>query len=394
MAVLIEHGQVLIDGEFRSDPILARRGGLSLAPACDEGMRLDARDLLVLPGIVDIHGDAFERQIEPRPGVCFPLALALVETDRQLIANGITTACHAVTCSWEPGLRSFENAAALLDMLNSRHDDLCADTRFHFRHEIFNLDAEARILAWLRAGRFSVLAFNDHMEGIVRTTGRKSAKLGRMIERTGLPPDEYMKLVERVWSRRDEVPESVERLAAAAREAGIAILSHDDRHVEDRRRYRALGSRIAEFPMTQDTARDAIAAGDEVVFGAPNVVRGGSHTGCPAASEMVTKGLCTILASDYFYPAMRQAAHRLAAEDILPLASAWPLISTNPARALGLADRGAIAEGLRADLVLARRTEAGIVIVATIVDGRLVFLSEPDRIRSTAGEAPLASRAA
>lgn len=383
MAVNIQGGQVLVQSEFEPIPLSTRDGMLVLDEVQDAGLTIDAQGLLVLPGLVDIHGDAFERQIEPRPGVLFPLDLALAETDRQLVANGITTACHAVTCSWEPGLRSVEGACRIVEALEQARERLAADARFHLRHEVFNLDAEPQILEWISAGRVSALAFNDHMDDITRSIERRSSKLGRMVEKTGLTLEAYLALVERVQARRDDIPASVARISAAAQEAGIPLFSHDDRHVEDRAFYRGLGSRISEFPKTVEAARSAVEAGEATVFGAPNVVRGGSQNkGAPSAIEMAESGLCTILASDYFYPAMAQAAHKLSRHGSLSLASAWALISSHPAKAMGLNDRGSIAAGLRADLVLARITDSRVEIVATLVNGNLVHITEPYRITS------------
>lgn len=392
MAIDIQNGQVLTGFDFEGRPVHVRDGRIATSDVTPADLALDATGLMVLPGIVDIHGDAFERQLEPRPGVQFPLPLALAETDAQLIANGITTACHAVTCSWEPGLRSVANALHLLEGLDRLGNTLSADHRFHLRHEIFNLDAEPLILDWIAAGRLTAFAFNDHIDDIERNISRQSTKLGRMIERTGLAPADYMALVERVTARRGEIPASVARIAAAARLAGVPILSHDDRDLADRAFYRAMGSRIAEFPKTVEVARDAVQAGEHVVFGAPNVVRGGSQNkGCPDAREMVAGNLCTILASDYFYPALRQAVFTLVRHHTLNVAAAWHLISANPASALGLDDRGTIEAGKRADLVLARMTDLGIEIVATIVHGELVYLTDANLI-SAAAEQDLPAR--
>src|SRR3954470_12316828 len=95
---------------------------------------IDADGLLVLPGIVDIHGDAFERQMMPRPGVDFPIDIALIDSDRQALANGITTVFHAATWSWEPGLRGTENIHKLIAAIDNQRGQLAADTRFHLRH--------------------------------------------------------------------------------------------------------------------------------------------------------------------------------------------------------------------------------------------------------------------
>jgi alpha-D-ribose 1-methylphosphonate 5-triphosphate diphosphatase len=213
---------------------------------------LDASDLLVLPGIVDLHGDAFERQLMPRPGVDFPVDVALIDSDRQAIANGITTVFHGTTWSWEPGLRGAENARKLLDAIETLRPKLASDTRFHLRQETFNLDAEDEIVGWLQAGRIDLLAFNDHMDiaGI-----SKPAKRARMVERTGLSSDAFDQLVDRVLSRTDEVPASIARLAKAANAAGVPTLSHDDATPAMRDDFRKLGVNIAEFPINEETAQ-------------------------------------------------------------------------------------------------------------------------------------------
>jgi alpha-D-ribose 1-methylphosphonate 5-triphosphate diphosphatase len=340
----------------------------------------------VLPGIVDIHGDAFERQMMPRPGVDFPIDVALVDSDRQAVGNGITTVFHATTWSWEPGLRSADNARQLLDAIEAMRPRLHADTRFHLRHETYNLDAEATIAGWLAAGRIDLLAFNDHMDTTVANLDRPQ-KRARMVERTGLAGDEFDRLVARVVARADEVPGSLTRLAAAARAAGVRMLSHDDDSPAQRRAFRAMDVTIAEFPVNQETAREAAAGGDFIVFGAPNVVRGGSHTGWTRAADMVAKGLCSVLASDYYYPAPLLAAFRLVADGVLPLPKAWALVSSAPAMAAGLADRGILAKGRRADIILVDdRVALRPRIVAVIAAGRVVHLTEADRLAGPAAD--------
>ena len=159
------------------------------------------------------------------------------------------------------------------------------------------------------------------------------------------------------------------------------MLSHDDESPAMRQAFRAQGVAIAEFPVNEETARDAAAASDFIVFGAPNVVRGGSHTGWTRASDMIAKGLCSVLASDYYYPAPLLAAFRLAADGVLPLAAAWQLISSAPARAAGLADRGTLAAGQRADIILVDDTmPLRPRIVAVVAAGRLVHLTEANRL--------------
>jgi alpha-D-ribose 1-methylphosphonate 5-triphosphate diphosphatase len=188
-------------------------------------------------------------------------------------------------------------------------------------------------------------------------------------------------VVERARSRADEVPKSIKRLAAVAKAAGVPLLSHDDTSPEQRGWYRALGCRLAEFPTTIETAQDAAAEGDDIVLGAPNVVRGGSHTGWIDASEMIGRGLCSVLASDYYYPAPLLAAFALAARGVVPIERAWTLVSETPAAAVGLSDRGRIALGQRADLLVVDAPAQGKPrVAATIVAGRVVHLAASDRI--------------
>jgi alpha-D-ribose 1-methylphosphonate 5-triphosphate diphosphatase len=380
--IYIAGGRTLFGGEIVETSLqIAGREIAAIGSAHDHGsLGIDAQDLLVLPGIVDIHGDAFERQMMPRPGVDFPVDVALADSDRQAIANGITTVFHGTTWSWEPGLRGAENARMLLQAIEAQRPQLAADTRFHLRQETYNLEAEDEIKTWLADGRIDLLAFNDHVTTAVHNP-KKPEKRVRMAERTGLSHAAFDHLVDRVISRADEVPASIARLAHAARAAGVPTLSHDDETPAMRADFRALGVAIAEFPINEETAMAAAAAGDFIVFGAPNVVRGGSHTGWTKAADMIAKGLCSVLASDYYYPAQLLAAFRLVADGILPLADAWALVSSAPAAAAGLHDRGVIAEGRRADLVLVDDSLAlRPRLVAVIANGKLVHLTDAARL--------------
>jgi len=385
--LFIDGGRALLGHEIL-ETSLRIAGREIVAVGADNGQGapgLDADSLLVLPGIVDLHGDAFERQMMPRPGVDFPIDVALVDSDRQAISNGITTVYHGTTWSWEPGLRSADNARKLLDAIEQLRPQLSADTRFHLRQETYNLDAESEIIEWLGQGRIDLFAFNDHMDSIVASL-TKPLKRSRMVERTGLTHEEFDQLLQSVITRSHDVPASITRLAQAARAAGVRMLSHDDPNPATRQSYRALGATIAEFPVNEETARDAAAASDFIVFGAPNVVRGGSHTGCPSASDMIAKGLCSVLASDYYYPAPLLAAFRLAADGVRPLAEAWQLISSAPAHAAGLADRGTLRAGQRADILLVDDSvPLRPRVVAVVAAGRLVYLTEANRLtRSSA----------
>ena len=151
------------------------------------------------------------------------------------------------------------------------------------------------------------------------------------------------------------------------------MASHDDYHVDIRTAFRDRGARICEFPIAEDVGEAARQADDWVVMGSPNVVRGKSHLGWASAAVLAEAGICTVLSSDYFYPAMLRAAFVMAGRGVLDLPQAWALISTNPAAAAGLDDRGGIAPGKRADFVLVDPDSQRAI--ATIVAGRIAYLN-------------------
>src|ERR1700742_2411567 len=240
--MFIRGGRALLGSEIQEASVeLAGTKVVSVdGPTAQGACEIDASGLLVLPGIIDLHGDAFERQMMPRPGVDFPIDVALIDSDRQAIANGITTVFHATTWSWEPGLRSGDNAKQLLEGIEALRPQLAADTRFHLRHETYNLDAEGEICQLLADGRIDLFAFNDHMDSIVINRTRLKKRRG-MVERTGLADHEFDELVERIAARADEVPASIARIAGAARSASVRMLSHDDDTPEMRQAFRAQG---------------------------------------------------------------------------------------------------------------------------------------------------------
>jgi alpha-D-ribose 1-methylphosphonate 5-triphosphate diphosphatase len=185
---------------------------------------------------------------------------------------------------------------------------------------------------------------------------------------------DFAALMQKIWQRRPEVPAMIAIAGQKAAAAGAPMLSHDDSQPETRDFYRSHGARISEFPMNMTVSRSAREAGDWIVFGAPNAARGGSHLGSPGAADMVAAGLCDILASDYYYPAMLAAVARLQADGVSGLSDLWRLVSANPALALGLRDRGEIAVGQRADLILLDWPEGSTPVVRRcLVKGRAAY---------------------
>ena len=366
----ITGGEALLPSGMAHDADILMADGLIQTTGGPGDIAFDATGLLVLPGIVDIHGDAFERQMQPRPGVDFPADLALRDTEAQLLANGITTAFHGVTLSWEPGLRSLGAWSRMLDALEA--GSWTADMRIHLRWEAYNLDALDTAIADIAAGRVHLLAFNDHTPAILQKLDDSIAG-AKYADRAGMKMGDFKALATRIRASADAVPAALDRIGAAARAAGLPMASHDDDSLGRREYFRGQGARICEFPIAEEVGHAARAAGEYVVMGSPNVVRGRSHLGWASAAVLAEAGICNVLSSDYFYPAMSRAAFILAGRGVLDLPRAWALISANPAAAAGLTDRGSIEAGKRADIVVIDPVTSRAVM--TVAGGRVAHLS-------------------
>lgn len=374
-AELIEGARVILEDRVETASVRIEAGRITgIDVARDGATVIPARGRTLAPAFVDIHGDAFERQLMPRPSVTVDTETALLETDRQLAANGIATAYHALTLSWEPGLRSVDTGWQVVRALESLRPRLTTENRLQLRWETFCHEAEPLVAHVLAGPDLPALAFNDHTTSMLlhydipvqdrpfdQVAGypvtafddpRFLKKMADQARRAQVSAEDYAARLTEIWQRRTEVPANIARMAALIGAHKAPMLSHDDSQIETRAYYRDLGARVAEFPMHDRVFRAAREAGDQIVLGAPNAMRGGSHLGSPGAAAMIARGLCDILASDYFYPAMLGAMVRLHADRVAPLHDLWKLVAQNPATAMGLADRGQIAPGLRADLLL------------------------------------------
>lgn len=365
-----------------------------------QGDVIDARGLILAPALIDVHGDAFERQVMPRPGVFFPIETAVIDTDRQLASNGIATAYHALTLGWEPGLRDVARGRSLMQAIRDLAPRLLVENRIQLRWETFAFEALDTIEWALDAPLLPSVAFNDHTSMTMRgfdipiqdrafefspdfvvgdiNDARMRKRNESNMRRSGLPEGEYMTLLAEVWARRGDVPAAIDRVAAQARAKGAPMLSHDDTRAQTRTWFRDRGAQVAEFPMVLEAVEAARAHGDTIIFGAPNATRGGSHIGSLGAGDMVEAGLCDALASDYFYPAMLAAIARLDAERRADRLRLWSLVSSGPAQAMNLSDRGEIAVGKRADLVLVDWPDGQPpAICGTWVAGRPAYRAQP-----------------
>lgn len=346
----IQNATVLIeDGKFIQIDQTSKPSGF---------VSIDVTGLRMLPGIVDIHGDAFERMICPRPGVTFPLEIAIVENDRMLLAAGITTFYYSITDSFEPGLRSRDTARQLIDVILSESIGLNIDSRIHIRHEQGNTAGHDELCNWLDNGKIQLLSLNNHLPPSIEdeTLGRYTKGLQ---QRTKLSKAEIRTLLAAAIEHQDEGLQQIEQLVEKAHQLKIPVASHDDESEEDVALSAKRQVAIAEFPASISLAAQSRCYGAAVLMGAPNLVRGGSHVGYMSVAEAAKAEVLDCLCSDYHYPSLFYAPFKMAEMGLMPFEAGWKLVSTHPARAAGIGDRkGAIAPGLEADFLLVQPGDA------------------------------------
>jgi alpha-D-ribose 1-methylphosphonate 5-triphosphate diphosphatase len=363
-------GRVLRGGALREEPV-SFAGGVFQSIEVARSVVLP-EGALVLPGIVDIHGDGFERHLAPRRGAMKDLSVGLQSTEAELSANGITTAMLAQFWSWEGGMRGPEFAQGFLAALRD-FQPLGTDMRAQLRIEACLIPTEGpSLLSLVQDYAIKQVVINDHLPHRALEQGKRPPRLTGQALKSGRSPEAHLALMQELHQQWLIGAGAIAAFGQALAKDGVVVGSHDDSSAKDRENGRACGAGVSEFPCTREAVLAAAEAGEGVIMGAPNVVRGGSHDGNVSAEEMVLEGRVDALASDYHYPAPRQAALHLAEKIGLP--TAWSLISEGPARLLGLKDRGAIAEGLRADLVV---LDAANRIGLTVAGGKITYAAGP-----------------
>jgi len=337
------------------------------------GRKVDLSGCLILPGIVDLHGDGFERHVAPRRGAMTDLEEGIAAAASELAAHGITTAVMAQFYSWEGGLRGPEFAAQVMPAIAAARTRVVPDLIPQLRFETHLLDDYGALPGLLADWQVPYLVFNDHLAHDRLAEGRRPKQLTGQALKAGRNPDKHFEFLLELHAHGPQVPAALDALCTRLAEQGVRMGSHDDHTGDERAAWRARGARIAEFPETLAAAEAARAGGDAIVMGAPNLVRGGSHKGNVSALDLVSMGLCDALASDYHYPSPRRAALMLARTGVLSFEAAWDMVSAGPARVLGLADRGTLEPGKRADfIVLEEETQR---VAAVFAAGQVAYMA-------------------
>jgi alpha-D-ribose 1-methylphosphonate 5-triphosphate diphosphatase len=319
---------------------------------------IDCGGDLVLPGLIELHTDNLERHIEPRPKVAWPHPPAIVAHDAELASTGITTVFDALRVGSLTLSKtgSGEYARALADeILDLRRDGALKISHFlHLRAEVCSETLVAELAKFGPEDQIGIVSLMDHTPG--QRQFRDMSKLKEYYTgKYGLSEADWAELVTTQLELRSRLGEAHEAaVVSEARRFGAVLASHDDTTAEQVAVSAGHGVHFAEFPTTAEAAAACHAQGIKVMMGGPNLIRGGSHSGNVAASELAEAGLLDILSSDYVPSSLLSGALFLG--DLWgDVARGVATVTKAPAEATGLADRGVLRPGLRADVIRVAR---------------------------------------
>ncbi len=358
-SVRIEDGVI---AEIRAEPVA--------------GAVIDGGGRLLMPGFVDLHGDMIEREIAPRPNAQMPIDFGIHELDKKLAAAGVTTAYAAVSFATESvygHVRSLETTSAIIEGINRLRDNLLIDHRVHARYEITNVGAAPALERLLNADEIDMVSLTDHTPGQGQYNNI-AAYVASISERRAISEEMAAEIVQkRIAMRNDpQIDVKLKEIVSLSLQHGLSLASHDDDSIEKVAEMFDLGVTISEFPVTLPAAEEARRRGLWTLMGAPNALRGKSMSGNLSALEAAKAGLLTVIAADYHPAAFVPGIFKLAEASAGGLPAAVAMATGNAARSAGLTDRGEIAIGQRADLVVVEKGDVHR-IRATFRAGRFVY---------------------
>ena len=375
MEAVFRNARIVTAEEIVEGSLLVRDGRIAAVHRGFSGTGADLDGDYLLPGLVEVHTDNFERHLMPRPKVRWPELPALVGHDAEIAAAGITTVFDALGLGdiGLDGMRSQDMSTVIASIERAAAAGLLrADHRLHVRCELPApnlLELFGPFRAHPLVGLISVM---DHTPGQRQWENLQHART-YYIGKKGWTEEGFQRSLGQARENQERYVIPHRRyFVELARSRGIPLATHDDTLPEHVAEAVAEGAVISEFPTRPEAARAARESGLAIVMGAPNVVRGGSHSGNVAAVELARLGLLDALSSDYVPASLMLAAFRLTEEAGWTLPRALASVSRNPARAVGLRDRGEIAEGKRADLVQVRLAGNQPVVRAVWREGRRV----------------------
>ncbi len=346
--------QIVLSNEVVSDASLLIDQGFiqSINSSHVNGaIEIDLSGKTLLPGMIDLHCDALEKEVEPRPNVHFPLDFAIAQADKRNAAAGVTTIFHALSfANEELGVRNNEFAAEIVRSVNQWQRNALVDNRVHCRYEVTDESGLEQLMSLLNDKSMHLLSLMDHTPG--QGQFKDLAAYRDYLSRTYKTSDEKLdEIVDRKQLAASGAMSRVEKLIKCAQKNKISVASHDDDNQQRVDTMHGLGVTISEFPIDLDTAKYAQDKGLKTIVGAPNILRGKSQSGSMRAVDAINAGVADCLCADYSPAALLAAVFKLPSITDLSLPDAINLVSLNPANAVGLLDRGEISVGKRADLV-------------------------------------------
>ena len=380
--IVIENGRLVLPDQIVDGMYLVLEGdrihSLSPTPPERADRIIDAHGRFVTPGFIDIHSDRIEQFILPRPTAQFDFELALKECERELLHQGITTMYHSLSLYKDERfgkspLRTLKSVREMAELIRDIHNRFhLLHHRFHLRIEIDNLAAYDIARDMIDQGLVHEISFMDHSpgQGQYRDLAIYRQTLAKY---QGCETEEFdfASFLAREEGKDVLSFQQLAQLCRMAHEHGIAVASHDDDTREKLQLNREIGVDISEFPITIEAAQYASELGFATVVGAPNILRGGSHSGNMSAADAIQAGCADILCSDYYPPAILHGVFIMHEKYGIPLPEMVNKASLNPARAVGLgAEYGSIEPGKKADLLIIDLLDGYPVITHVLVDGR------------------------
>ena len=373
---IFSNARIVLEDRIVEGGVIIRDGKIAVI---DEGSSRTGEDFggdYLIPGLVELHTDHLESHYSPRPGVRWHMTSAIQAHDAQIVTSGITTVFDCLRMgSDEDGGFDKGEMRDMADAIQAaeRDDRLRAEHLIHLRCEVASDNVLDHFADFENDPHVRLVSLMDHSPGQRQFQTMEQYTLYYKTKR-GLTDEQFARFVESRISLSERFS-TVHRdaLAKACAERGITVASHDDAtlaHVEEAKGH---GVKLAEFPTSFEAAEASHKSGMSVLMGAPNVVRGKSHSGNIAARDLAKRGVLDVLSSDYVPLSLLHASFVLADEiDGISLPQAIAMVTATPARTVSLSDRGRIETGLRADLVRVRRDEGVPVIRAVWREGRRV----------------------
>ena len=350
---------IVLHDEIITGTLLVRDGKIADIAPGQSSSGIDMEGDYVIPGCVELHTDHLETHLMPRPKVHWNMHAALQAHDGQIATAGITTVFDAIRVGMDGDTElGSDEMSAIAQTISTATvaKRLRAEHFIHLRCEVSMPDAVEHFDEMKNNDRVRLASLMDHAPGQRQFVSLEAYRIYYQGKKK-LSDADFAAFSERRIAQSDAYSAKHRRLIAErCHAAGISIASHDDATAEHVAEGIELGISLAEFPTTVAAAQLSRDAGLQVLMGAPNVVRGGSHSGNVSALELIEKGALDILSSDYVPFSLLQAAFLLFERRIIDLPHAIRLISANPADAAKLSDRGRIEVGRRADLVRVRAT--------------------------------------